>query len=69
VRLALADADRRAAGERGVGPARAAAARRLQRGESDEAKPGDLVVLQAAGAGCVGTTVVLEILETPRWDA
>ncbi|MFE2428215.1 ketoacyl-ACP synthase III family protein [Streptomyces sp. NPDC059373] len=30
-------------------------------------RPGDVVVLQAAGAGYVWTTVVLEILETPGW--
>ena len=35
--------------------------------ESGDAKPGDLVVLQAAGAGYVWTTVVLEILRTPHW--
>ncbi|MFE4589066.1 ketoacyl-ACP synthase III family protein [Streptomyces laurentii] len=36
---------------------------------SGEAKPGDLVVLQAAGAGYVWTTVVLEILEVPAWES
>jgi 3-oxoacyl-[acyl-carrier-protein] synthase-3 len=30
-------------------------------------RPGDVVVLQAAGAGYVWTTVVLEILEIPGW--
>lgn len=30
-------------------------------------RPGDLVVLQGAGAGYVWTTVVLEILERPSW--
>ncbi|MFJ9694850.1 ketoacyl-ACP synthase III family protein [Kitasatospora sp. NPDC101183] len=30
-------------------------------------EPGDLAVLQAAGAGYVWTTVVLEFLETPDW--
>jgi 3-oxoacyl-[acyl-carrier-protein] synthase-3 len=30
-------------------------------------QPGDLAVMQAAGAGFVWTTVVLEFLETPSW--
>jgi 3-oxoacyl-[acyl-carrier-protein] synthase-3 len=32
-----------------------------------EPRPGDLAVLQGAGAGYVWTTAVIEFLETPRW--
>lgn len=35
--------------------------------ETRNPKPGDLVVLQGAGAGYVWTTAVLEILEPPTW--
>lgn len=32
-------------------------------------QPGDLILLQGAGAGYVWTAVVIEILETPSWSA
>lgn len=32
-----------------------------------EPQPGDLIVLQGAGAGYVWTTAVIEVLETPSW--
>ncbi|HEV3171578.1 MAG TPA: ketoacyl-ACP synthase III family protein [Actinocrinis sp.] len=32
-----------------------------------EPRPGDLAVLQSAGAGYVWSTAVIEFLETPRW--